>query len=47
MPYTDPFSEQKNQWFSILIFIGLPFFILWRLFKNELPDLRETRPRKK
>jgi len=41
------FESQSNKWFSILIFIGLPFLVLWRLYKDDLPNLRATRPPKK
>jgi hypothetical protein len=48
MPYTDPYGEQKNKWFTILIFIGLPFIVFYKILKNDLPAIgEETRPKKK
>ncbi|KKS26237.1 MAG: hypothetical protein UU87_C0003G0157 [Parcubacteria group bacterium GW2011_GWA2_42_11] len=35
-----PFKDQKHKWFSILIFIALPFIVFYRLIKGELPRLR-------
>ena len=42
------FGEQKNKWFIILLFIGLPFIVFYRILKNDLPAIgEETRPEKK
>jgi hypothetical protein len=40
------FGEQSHKWFSILIFIGLPFFIFYKIVKNDLPPLSEVGPGK-
>jgi hypothetical protein len=45
MPHSVPFGEQEDKWFSILIFIGLPFFIIYKVFKKELPHLSEIGPK--
>jgi len=37
-----PFAEQKGKWFTILIFIGLPFYVFFRLLKGDLPDLKNV-----
>jgi len=39
MPHSMPFSEQSNKWFSVMIFIGLPFLVIYRWAKGELPYL--------
>jgi hypothetical protein len=46
MPYSFPkFGDQPGNWFTVLIVIGLPFYIFFRLAKNDLPYLRDVGPR--
>jgi len=45
MPYTMPFAEQENKWFTVLIILGLPFYVLFRLIKGELPNLKDIGPK--
>ncbi len=47
MPHSMAFSEQKNKWFSLMIFAGLPFIIFFKIIKKELPPLSEVGPEKK
>jgi len=37
MPYTMPFSGQKYKWISLIFMAGLPFFVLYRWMKGDLP----------
>ena len=39
-----PYGEQKSKWFSWLLFISLPFYLIYRLIKNDLPDLKDVGP---
>jgi len=41
MPHTMPFAGQENKWFTILIIISLPFYVLFRLLKGDLPDIKD------
>jgi hypothetical protein len=41
-----PFAGQEHKWFTILLFIGLPFYVLFRLIKGDLPDLKDVGPKK-
>jgi len=36
-----PYGEQKNKWFTILIFAGLPFYIIYKWLKDDLPRLKQ------
>jgi len=40
-----PFGGQDHKWFSVLIFIGLPFVIFYRIIKKDLPSLKEINSR--
>jgi len=40
MPHSMPFSEQKNKWFAILIFASLPFFVIYKWIKKDLPQVK-------
>ncbi|MBI4708959.1 MAG: hypothetical protein HY764_01995 [Candidatus Portnoybacteria bacterium] len=33
------YSGQSNKWFSVLILAGLPFWIIYRWLKNDLPHI--------
>lgn len=41
MPHTMPFASQEDKWFTILIIIGLPFYVLFRLIKGNLPFVKD------
>jgi len=30
------YSGQKNKWFALLIFTGLPFYVLYKWIKDDL-----------
>lgn len=45
MPYAMPWSGQPHKWFSIVIFIGLPFYVLYKSMTKSLPSLREVGPK--
>lgn len=36
MPYSMPFLGQKNKWFTVLILIGLPFYVFYKFIKKDL-----------
>jgi hypothetical protein len=40
MPHSMPFSQQENKWFSILIMAALPFIVLYKWVKDDLPYLK-------
>ncbi|MFH0852373.1 MAG: hypothetical protein V1845_02120 [bacterium] len=40
MPYSMPYSEQKNRWFSLLLIAGLPFFVIFKWVKGDLPYIQ-------
>lgn len=42
MPRTLPFRTQKHKWFTVLIFLILPFYVLYRLVSGTLPDLKDV-----
>ncbi|MDD2753389.1 MAG: hypothetical protein PHT44_02165 [Candidatus Portnoybacteria bacterium] len=42
-----PFKNQKDKWFTVLIFLALPFYVLFRLLKRKLPPLSQVGPPKK
>jgi len=44
MPYSMPFSEQKHKWFTVVLFIILPFYVLFKLIRGELPSLDKVKP---
>jgi hypothetical protein len=47
MPHTMPYKEQEDRWFSILIFIALPFYVFFRFLKGKLPPLSQAGPKPK
>jgi len=46
MPYSFPsFGAQSGKWFTVFIVIGLPFYVFFRLVKNDLPHLKDVGPK--
>ena len=41
MPHSMSFKGQKNKWFSVLIFTYLPFYVVYKYLKGDLPSLKE------
>ncbi|MBU4142875.1 hypothetical protein KJ590_02640 [Patescibacteria group bacterium] len=41
-----PYKDQKGKWFTILIFIALPFYVLFRYLQGKLPPLSQVGPPK-
>ena len=45
MPHTMPFAGQENKWFTILLIISLPFYVIFRLIEGSLPDIKDVGPK--
>jgi len=45
MPHSMPFGEQENKWFTFVLIIILPFYVLFKILKNDLPGLDKARPK--
>jgi hypothetical protein len=40
------FSKQEHKWFSIILFIILPFYAFYKILKGDLPPLKNVGPKK-
>ena len=46
MPHTMPFKNQQDKWFTVLIFLALPFLVTFRYLSGKLPPLSQVGPPK-
>jgi len=42
-----PFKTQDDKWFTFLIFLALPFLVMFKYLKGQLPPLSRVGPPKK
>jgi len=47
MPHSMDFPGQANKWFSMVIFISLPFIVCLRIITGKVPPLSEIGPERK
>jgi len=45
MPYSMPWGEQSDKWFSVILFVVLPFYVFYKIIKKDLPALKNVVPK--